>query len=99
MRRLGSAGVDARRANVARIYAYLLGRSHNFLADQDVGWAIMAIEPNVRAIGRANRGGLAGVGRKAGLRPPRYWPSGAAGRRSRPRSSAGAEWVSAPTER
>jgi S-adenosyl methyltransferase len=39
-------GVDTRRANVARIYDYLLGGSHNFLADQDVGRAIMAIEPN-----------------------------------------------------
>lgn len=48
-------GVDTRRANVARIYDYLLGGSHNFLADQDVGRAIMAIEPNARAIGRANR--------------------------------------------
>lgn len=48
-------GVDTRRANVARVYDYLLGGSHNFLADQDVGRAIMAIEPNARAIGRANR--------------------------------------------
>lgn len=48
-------GVDTRRANVARVYDYLLGGSHNFLADRDVGRAIMAIEPNARAIGRANR--------------------------------------------
>lgn len=48
-------GVDTRRANVARVYDYLLGGSHNFLADRDVGRAIMAIEPNTRAIGRANR--------------------------------------------
>jgi SAM-dependent methyltransferase len=48
-------GVDTRRANVARVYDYLLCGSHNFLADQDVGRAIMAIEPNARAIGRANR--------------------------------------------
>jgi len=52
---LGSARVDTRRANVARIYDYLLGGSHNFLADQDVGRAIMAIEPNAPALGRANR--------------------------------------------
>jgi hypothetical protein len=48
-------GVDTQRANVARIYDYLLGGSHNFLADQDVGRAIVAVEPNARAIGRANR--------------------------------------------
>ncbi|MBV9380518.1 MAG: SAM-dependent methyltransferase [Streptosporangiaceae bacterium] len=48
-------GVDTRRANVARVYDYLLGGSHNFLADQDVGRAIVAVEPNARAIGRANR--------------------------------------------
>jgi hypothetical protein len=48
-------GVDTKRANVARVYDYLLGGSHNFLADQDVGRAIVAIEPNARAIGRANR--------------------------------------------
>jgi hypothetical protein len=46
---------------VARIYDYLLGGSHNFLADQDVGRAITAIEPNARAVGRAEA---------AGLRPP-----------------------------
>jgi S-adenosyl methyltransferase len=48
-------GVDIKRANVARIYDYLLGGSHNFLADQDVGRALAAVEPNVRAFARANR--------------------------------------------
>lgn len=48
-------GVDARRANAARVYNYLLGGRHNFLADRDVGRAIIAIEPNARAIFRANR--------------------------------------------
>jgi S-adenosyl methyltransferase len=48
-------GVDTQRANVARIYDYLLGGTHNFLADQDVGRVIAAVEPNARAIGRANR--------------------------------------------
>jgi SAM-dependent methyltransferase len=47
--------VDTRRANAARVYDYLLGGSHNFLADQDVGRTIVAVEPNSRAIGRANR--------------------------------------------
>jgi hypothetical protein len=48
-------GVDTKRANAARVYDYLLGGSHNFLADQDVGRAIAAIDPNVRVIARANR--------------------------------------------
>jgi hypothetical protein len=50
--------VDPRRANVARVYDYLLGGTHNFLADQDVARAIMAVEPNSLAIGQANRGFL-----------------------------------------
>jgi SAM-dependent methyltransferase len=49
------AGVDTRRANVARVYDYWLGGSHNFLPDQDLGRAMAAVEPNVRAIARANR--------------------------------------------
>jgi SAM-dependent methyltransferase len=48
-------GVDTKRANVARVYDYLLGGSHNFLADQDVGRMVVALEPNARAIGQANR--------------------------------------------
>lgn len=48
-------GVDTRRANPARVYDYWLGGSHNFLADQDLGRAMAAIEPNVRAITQANR--------------------------------------------
>jgi trans-aconitate methyltransferase len=48
-------GVDTKRANVARVYDYLLGGSHNFLADQDVGRAIVAVEPNARAGAQANR--------------------------------------------
>jgi len=47
--------VDTQRANPARVYDYLLGGTHNFLADQDVGRVIAAVEPNARAIGRANR--------------------------------------------
>jgi hypothetical protein len=49
------AGVDTRRANVARVYDYLLGGRHNFLADQDVGRALVAVEPNAREAARANR--------------------------------------------
>ena len=48
-------GVDTKRANVARVYDYWLGGSHNFLADQDVARAIMAVEPNARVGVRANR--------------------------------------------
>lgn len=48
-------GVDTKRANMARVYDYLLGGSHNFLADQDVGRAMAAADPNVRAIAQANR--------------------------------------------
>lgn len=47
--------VDTKHANVARVYDYLVGGTHNFLADQDVGRAIIAVEPNARAIFRANR--------------------------------------------
>ncbi len=58
---MGAAGncapssVDTRRANGARVYDYWLGGSHNFLADQDLGRSIAAVEPNVRLIARANR--------------------------------------------
>jgi hypothetical protein len=48
-------GVDTKRANVARVYDYWLGGSHNFLVDQDVARAIAAVEPNMRAGVRANR--------------------------------------------
>jgi SAM-dependent methyltransferase len=47
--------VDTGRANVARVYDYWLGGSHNFLTDQDLARAIAAVEPNTRAMARANR--------------------------------------------
>ncbi len=50
------AGIDVRRANVARVYDYLLGGSHNFLADQDLGRSLVATDPSVRAIARASPG-------------------------------------------
>jgi len=46
---------DARRANVARVYDYLLGGTQNFLPDQDAARAIAAVEPNIRVMARANR--------------------------------------------
>ena len=48
-------GVDTRRANPARVYDYWLGGTHNFLADQDAGRAVAAVEPNMRAGVRENR--------------------------------------------
>jgi SAM-dependent methyltransferase len=48
-------GTDTQRANVARVYDYWLGGSHNFLADQDLARAISAVEPNVRVFAQANR--------------------------------------------
>src|ERR1700761_44552 len=48
-------GVDTERADVARVYDYFLGGTHNFPADQKVGETIIALEPNARAIGQANR--------------------------------------------
>jgi SAM-dependent methyltransferase len=48
-------GIDAGKANIARVYDYWLGGSNNFRADQDAARAIIAIEPNIRGIARANR--------------------------------------------
>ena len=48
-------GVDTKRANIARVYDYWLGGSHNFLADQDLARAMRAVEPIFRAGARANR--------------------------------------------
>jgi hypothetical protein len=48
-------GVDQHRANIARVYDYLLGGTHNFSVDQDVARSITAVEPNARAIARTNR--------------------------------------------
>jgi SAM-dependent methyltransferase len=47
--------VDTKRANVARVYDYWLGGSHNFLADQDVARAIAAVVPAAREAARDNR--------------------------------------------
>jgi hypothetical protein len=37
------------------VYDYWLGGSHNFRADQDVARAMIAVDPNIRAMMRANR--------------------------------------------
>jgi hypothetical protein len=51
-------GVDTSKANIARVYDYWLGGTNNFLADQDAARALIAVEPNSRAMARANRGFL-----------------------------------------
>jgi hypothetical protein len=48
-------GTDISKANTARVYDYWLGGSHNFVADQDAARALIAVEPNVRGVARANR--------------------------------------------
>jgi SAM-dependent methyltransferase len=47
--------VDTGKANIARVYDYWLGGSHNFPADRDAARAMIAIEPYTTAIMRANR--------------------------------------------
>src|SRR6185437_12739137 len=49
------AGVDTKKANIARVYDYWLGGTHNFLADQDAARAIAAIVPHAPMVGLANR--------------------------------------------
>src|ERR1700727_2110806 len=48
-------GIDTSKANIARVYDYWLGGSHNFQADQDAARTLIAMEPNIREIVRANR--------------------------------------------
>jgi hypothetical protein len=64
-------GVDTKRANVARVYDYVLGGTHNFLADQDVARAMAAVDPNIREMARVGRACLGRVVRflaAAGIR-------------------------------
>jgi hypothetical protein len=65
------AGVDTKRANVARVYDYVLGGTHNFLADQDVARSLAAVDPNLREMARVGRAALGRVVRflaAAGIR-------------------------------
>jgi hypothetical protein len=48
-------GVDPERPNVARIYDYLLGGTHNFSVDRAAARTLTAIVPTVRDVARANR--------------------------------------------
>jgi hypothetical protein len=49
------AGVDASRANIARVYDWWLGGAHNFPADRDAARELAVIAPNIHAVARANR--------------------------------------------
>jgi hypothetical protein len=48
-------GIDTQKANAARVYDYWLGGTHNFRADQDAARALLAVDPTVRDMARANR--------------------------------------------
>ncbi|SFE07500.1 S-adenosyl methyltransferase [Actinacidiphila alni] len=48
-------GVDPAKASVARIYDAMLGGEHNFAIDREALAAFTAIDPQVRALARANR--------------------------------------------
>jgi hypothetical protein len=65
-------GIDTSKANIARVYDYWLGGNHNFRADQDAARALITVEPNLRAIMRANRAFLGRavrfLAREAGIR-------------------------------
>ncbi len=49
------SGIDTGKASPARVYDYWLGGSRNFQADRDAARAIIAVQPDARAIARANR--------------------------------------------
>jgi SAM-dependent methyltransferase len=48
-------GIDTSKANIARVYDWWLGGTHNFRADQDLARAMIAVEPKTRAGIRSNR--------------------------------------------
>ena len=64
--------LDTSVPHIARVYDYWLGGSHNFQADQDAARTLIAMEPNVREIVRANRAFLVRavrfLAREAGIR-------------------------------
>jgi S-adenosyl methyltransferase len=65
-------GIDTTKASAARVYDYWLGGDHNFQADRDLARTIIALDPNFRAVARANRAFLGRVVRflagQAGIR-------------------------------
>ncbi|MGH3165793.1 MAG: SAM-dependent methyltransferase [Trebonia sp.] len=48
-------GIDTTKASVARVYDWWLGGEHNFRVDRDAARAMIAVEPNMRAVARAYR--------------------------------------------
>jgi SAM-dependent methyltransferase len=48
-------GIDTTKANIARVYDYWLGGSHNFESDQAAARTVIALDPNIRTTMRANR--------------------------------------------
>ncbi|MBO0821486.1 MAG: SAM-dependent methyltransferase [Nocardiopsaceae bacterium] len=48
-------GIDTNKASIARVYDWWLGGEHNFRVDQDAARALIAVEPNSRAIAREYR--------------------------------------------
>jgi SAM-dependent methyltransferase len=48
-------GIDTSKANIARVYDYWLGGSHNFRADQDAARTLIAVDASIRTAARANR--------------------------------------------
>jgi hypothetical protein len=48
-------GADLTKASMARVYDYWLGGEHNFPSDQDAARSLMAVDPRVPAMARANR--------------------------------------------
>ncbi|MFC0429585.1 SAM-dependent methyltransferase [Kutzneria buriramensis] len=66
-----AAGADPERANVARVYDFLLGGSHNFEADREMARRMTAAAPEAPMVARANRAFLRRAVRelgKAGIR-------------------------------
>jgi hypothetical protein len=52
-------GVDTGKASIARVYDYILGGTHNVPADREAARALIAVQPDVPGIARANREFLA----------------------------------------
>ncbi|MGH3167264.1 MAG: SAM-dependent methyltransferase [Trebonia sp.] len=48
-------GTDTSKANIARVYDWWLGGTHNFRADQDAARVLITVEPKIRAMAHSNR--------------------------------------------
>ncbi len=49
------AAIDTGRANIARVYDYLLGGKDNYAADRELAEELLAQQPGIRQNARANR--------------------------------------------